>query len=213
MQLRYAFDCALHRILKILTWFLCHSYFWLRVEGRENVPRKGPVLIASSHSSFLDPVIAGMASPRILCYMARDSLFRPPLKWMIEHLFAYPISRDSSDLKALRQVNELLAKNRAVLLFPEGTRSRDGAVGSFKPGIGLLALRTGVPVVPLYLGGTFQSWPRHGKFPKPARLQAIFGKPLRPEDYKDVPKTRQGFEQIAQILEKQVKDLEKQAGL
>jgi len=210
MRLRYWFDCVFYSIVKTFLWFLLKTYFRVHYHGRENIPPNGPLLIACHHSSFLDPVLAGFGVPRIVSYLARDSLFRPPLKWLIEHLFTYPITRDSGDFGAIRTIQQLLRRNRAVLLFPEGTRSPDGRVCPFKPGIGLMAMRTQVPVLPVYIRGAFESWPRGKKLPSPARIQVVYGPILNPKSYCDLPRNREGFSQLTREIENRVKNLEKE---
>ncbi len=208
MSFRYRFNWIFYNLTKGLLILLCRTYLRLRAFGRENVPRKGPFLIACNHASFLDPILAGTAAPRVLCYLARASLFRPPLKWLIERLFAYPLSRGESDPGAFKVVQRLLEQGHGVLLFPEGTRTRDGHLQHFRGGIGLLAHRCQVPVIPVYIRGSFECWPRTKKFPRPGRVEVHFGPPLLPEHYRDLPRNREGFEKIALELENRVKSLE-----
>lgn len=213
MSLRHRLKCTFYMTMKVLIFFIGHSFFWISVSGKEHVPRKGALLVACSHSSYLDPPLVGYALPRILSYMARDTLFRHPLKWIIEGLFAYPISRDSGDLGALKTVQRLLKEGRAVLLFPEGTRSEDGRVKTFKPGIGFLAMRNRVPVLPVYIQGAYQSLPRHKKLPRPARIRVLIGEPLKPEDFASEPCNREGFAHITREIENRVKYLENERSL
>ncbi len=213
MKLRYWFDQICYRLAKALLRLLCWSYFRVSSEGRENVPKRGPVLLACHHSSYMDPLIVGVAVPRIVSYLAREDLFRPPLKWLIEHLFAYPISRDSRDMKAMRLAQSLLKEGRVILVFPEGTRTDNGKVKSFKAGVGWIALRTQVPVVPVYVEGAYRCWPRSQGLPRPGKMRVFFGPPLLPEHYADAPRNRQGFTRIAEELERRVKNLEKRANL
>jgi len=213
MRLRHWGDCAIYQCCKFGVWLLCHTYFRVTYRGRENLPGSGAALLACHHSSYIDPVVIGLGVPRIVSYLAREDLFRTPLKWLIRHLFAYPISRDSSDLRAIKQAQKLLKEGSIVLLFPEGTRTDNGRVKEFKAGVGLVALRAQVPVVPVYVQGAYQLWPRRQKFPRPGRMRVYYGPPLLPADYAEEPRNRTGFTRIARELEERVKNLEKEARL
>ena len=213
MRLRLWLDRACCCCIKSMAWLLCHSYFRISSKGRQHIPGHGPFLIACHHSSYLDPVSIGVVMPGFISYLAREDIFRPPLKWVIEHLFVYPISRDSGDIKALRIAQDLLKKGHRVLLFPEGTRSDTGRVKTFKAGVGLIALRTQVPVLPVYIRGAYDCWPRSRRLPLPGRIRVFFGPPLMPEDFRNQPRNREGFARIANELEGRVKNLEKEADL
>jgi 1-acyl-sn-glycerol-3-phosphate acyltransferase len=190
-----------------------HSYLWVTIRGKENVPRQGPLILVCNHCSFLDPMLMGYAVPRFITFFARDTLFKQPLKWILQRLATYPISRDAGDLRAIKTVQKLLEDGQGVLLFPEGTRSPNGEIQPFKPGVGLLTLRSQAPIVPVYIAGTFAAWPRNRKVPKPGRITIYFGPPIDPSEYEEVPRNRSGFEQVAKDLEQRVKNLEKEATL
>jgi len=205
------FKRAVHRCIKGFFFITAKIFFQVSFYGKENIPQQGPLLIASHHASFLDPVIVSLGLKEPICFLARASLFRPPLGWIISILFAYPLRREGGDLAALKSAQELLKNGRVVLLFPEGTRSKDGRVDSFKPGIGLLALRAAVPILPVYLQGTYDSWPRQRKLPRLAKVRVFYGPVLQPEEFQDYPRNREGFDQITRELERRVKNLEKMA--
>src|SRR5262245_9016488 len=125
----------------------------LEVHGPQHVPATGPVLLVSNHVSVLDPPIVGGASPRELFFLAKEELFQVPLLGRFIHaLNARPVKRDGSDSRALKATLRLLGENRAILLFPEGTRGVEGRLGEGKPGAGMLAVMSGAPVVPVYVG-------------------------------------------------------------
>jgi 1-acyl-sn-glycerol-3-phosphate acyltransferase len=145
--------------------------FSFRVEGRENIPRSGPVLVIANHQSFLDPVLVGLASPRHLRAVARKSLFRHRVvAWLIRSLEAIPLDHEGVGKEGVRTVVEELGRGRGVLLFPEGTRTDDGAVHPFKAGIHLLLKRAQAPVVPVGIAGAFHAWPTWRPYPVPAPL-------------------------------------------
>ena len=150
-----------------------------------NVPdlrRLGGVLIAANHQSYLDPVLVGMAFVERVDYLAREGLFRiPGFGQLIRAVGSHPVKRGVADSAALRTVLRVLRSGRPLLMFPEGTRTRDGSLGRFSPGVGAIAARAGVPVLPACIEGAFRCWPRMRALPMPARVAVAFGEPIRPE--------------------------------
>ncbi len=157
--------------------------FQIRVRGREHVPAAGGALVMSNHQSHLDPVLVGLATDRRLNYLARQTLFRfAPFRWLISSLDAIPLDREGLGLNGLKETLKRLKRGEMVLIFPEGTRTRDGEVGVFKPGFCALARRAGVPLLPVGIDGAFNSWPRSRPLPLPATIHIQFGEPLRADE-------------------------------
>ncbi len=156
----------------------------LEVEGWENVP-SGACLFASNHQSMVDPPLIGSCLPREISYIARRTLFYNPLFGaVIRACNSIPVDRGEADVGAIRAALGALADNRGLLIFPEGTRSFDGIIKEPKAGAGLLACKSGVPVVPIHIRGARDILPRGAYFPAgAARLRIRFGKPLMPADY------------------------------
>lgn len=152
-----------------------------RVYGRENIPPRGGVLVASNHQSFFDPVLVGAGLERQINIMARQGLFRVPgLATLIRSLNAFPVKRGAFDREAIRRALEVLEGGGLLLVFPEGTRTRDGRLQRPRAGISLLARQARVPVVPAVIRGAFRAWPPHRAVARgfvPIRI--AFGKPLR----------------------------------
>jgi len=158
-------------------------FFRIRVWHAERVPERGGVILAANHQSFLDPPVAGLALGRQLCFLARSSLFKGPLlrAWFrAQH--GVPIERGGGDLAAIRRVVGLLREGHGLVMFPEGTRTRDGSVGPFEPGVALIAARARVPVVPVAIEGAFRAWPRWQKAPCWGRVQVAYGEPVPPPE-------------------------------
>src|SRR5439155_19090461 len=123
--------------------------FDLKAWGSEHVPEQGGAIIVSNHQSYLDPIMLGVRLRRPLSYMARSDLFtQPGFTWLIMQLNAFPVRRGESDLGAMKQAIARVRQRRLLLMFPEGTRTRDGQIGAIQPGIALLARRAGVPLIP-----------------------------------------------------------------
>ena len=163
--------------------FLYRVYFRLYHRGRiynaERLPDEGAFILAGNHVSFLDPPLFGLACKREAFFMARDTLFRNPLaSWILRSWNCVPISRDRADIGAMRAVLRMLDEGKAVLMFPEGTRSPDGNLQEPRAGIGMVVARAGVPIVPMRIFGTERALPRGTSFPRPARLAIKFGEPF-----------------------------------
>ena len=155
------------------------TYFRWRVLHPERVPLEGAVLLASNHASFLDPPLVGSALKRQCSFLARDTLFRFRFtRWLLTHWQAVPIDRDGGGPAGIRRILEALSLGRAVVLFPEGTRTRDGQIQRVRSGVGMLVIKSEAPVVPVRVWGTFEAYGRAVKFPKPKRVTVKYGEPL-----------------------------------
>lgn len=169
--------------LQVLCRVTCTVLWGVRGEGQRNVPAEGGVLLLSNHQSYLDPVLIGVVCNRRINFLARSSLFRVgPLRWLMESLGAIPIDREGSGLAGIKETLRHLKGGETVAIFPEGTRTPDGAVQPLKPGFSTLAQRAGAPLVPLALDGAFQILPRDRKLPGLGRVAVVFGAPLWPQD-------------------------------
>jgi len=142
---------------------------------------RGGVLIAANHQSYLDPVLVGMAWPVRIHYLARESLFRFPVFGALLHAISvHPYGRGRVDRAGLRSAMEILRGNRPLLVFPEGTRTTNGSLGRFRHGVGGLAARCGVPILPACIAGTFECWSRWRLLPRPRRVAVAFGDMISP---------------------------------
>jgi 1-acyl-sn-glycerol-3-phosphate acyltransferase len=170
---------VLYGILKPLAVFLMRTWFGLRVRGAEHIPSSGPALIVSNHQSILDPPLIGGATGRQIYFLAKAELFRIPIFGpLIRALHARPVRREGSDPRALRTAAVLLKEGKALLVFPEGTRSLDGRLGEGKPGVGMLAVTSGAPVVPAYVSGTLEALPKGAVWPRRSQVSVSFGPAL-----------------------------------
>jgi len=152
----------------------------IRIEGRENVP-EGGCLIVSNHVSFMDPTTVAWGIGREIYYLARKSLFKPPFwSWFLPICNVLPIDRDGRDISGLRRIIRMLKEGHDVMLFPEGTRSPDGTLQPAEPGAGLIAIKAGVPILPARVFGTYESLSRHTKFLRFHPIRVVIGKPYLP---------------------------------
>ncbi len=155
-------------------------YFRMDVRGREHVP-KGPCLVVANHVSFLDPPLVGWSLRREMYYMARHTLFKPPvLHWLLPRINVIPVNRDQADLATLRRILEVVRNGHGLLLFPEGTRSPDGTLQPAKAGAGWMACKANVPILPVRISGSYEAWPKNQKLPLPRRVRVSIGRPFLP---------------------------------
>ena len=145
------------------------------VNGRERVPREGGLIIASNHISFWDPPMVGAALPRECFFMAKEELFSTPvLGRFIRSVNSIPIRRGMADLSGLSRATEVLRNGKALLMFPEGSRMRDGELHPARPGVGMMAVTAGVPILPGFISGSN----RPGKWwYRGVRVRLTFGTP------------------------------------
>lgn len=155
--------------------------------GLENLPESGGFMIASNHASHLDPPIVGSLISQQVCFFARKTLWKPGFaSWWLNGVGTIPVDRDGgTDVTAIKRVLGALKNNKVIILFPEGTRSVDGNLQAAKPGVGLLACRTGVPVVPARVFGSFQAFGKDGRLRLGTPVSVVYGQPLSPSAYDD----------------------------
>ena len=159
---------------------LYKCYFRWRVYNPERVPASGPVILASNHASLIDPPLVGAGLHRDINYLARESLFRfPGVGALLRSWNSVPVDRDGGGAAGLRAILNRLLDGGAIILFPEGTRTRDGRLQPARSGIGLTVIKSDAPVVPVRVFGTYEAYGRHMRFPRPRRVAVKYGEPLR----------------------------------
>lgn len=183
----------IYTICRFICMVLCKIMLRLEAHGRENIPKSGGFIVASNHVSYLDPVIVGVSCPRKLNYMAKEDLFDDRLfSGLLFSVWAFPVKRNSADLSALKEAMRRVKAGKGLLLFPEGRRNDpDGFFSSEKPqpGIGFLAAKLGVPVIPAFVKGSEKAFPKGSKFIRPAKAHVYFGKQITIErglPYQDI---------------------------
>mgnify|MGYP003115167936 FL=1 len=194
-------------------WNLCSAVFdsLFRLESYDThfVPPSGPFLLASNHVSYLDPPAVGVSFRRPIHYFARDTLFKGPADKILRGVNAVPVNnRGGSDLVAVRRALEVLKSGEGLLVFPEGTRSPDGNFLPARRGIGLLACKGGVPVLPTRIFGTYDALGR-GKKPKwGQQLKVRFGPLIHPDQFDPGRGDKARFDNAAENIMSAIRGIE-----
>ncbi len=197
---RYFFHPVLYRIAKI-SCFLVFKIVWrMKVYGKENVPKKGAVIIAANHRSLADPPLVGVATTRYVHFLAKEELFRfRPFGWLIKNLNAHPLNRGGSDIAAFKIAKKILSEGEGLIVFPEGRRSKTDELGKPKAGVGMLAHISKAPVIPTYIHNS-------GHLKDFKRLIVSFGSPIRYENF-------DSYERMAEDVMASIADLKSRLAL
>lgn len=155
-------------------------------KGWENVPAAGAIL-AGNHVSYLDPALLWCVTPRPTHFVAKSELWETGwLGYLLDHFWAFPVRRATADREMIQTATRLLESGELLGMFPEGTRKRDAdpeALGEAHGGVAFLAMRAGVPVVPVGIAGTDKALPRDAKMPRFPRITIRIGEPVDPGSF------------------------------
>jgi len=163
---------------KVLSWL----YFPFTAYHTEKIPRQGAFILASNHISNLDPVVLGICSVRRLNFMAKIELFKGALGYFLSRLGSFPVKRGESDFGAMKEALKRLKMGRVILIFVEGTRRIGNEPTKAQAGVGFIAMKSKVPIVPVYVQGTNKVMAPGTKFFKRGRVYATFGEPFYVND-------------------------------
>jgi len=191
-----------YRFAKLVIGLMLLVWTRREVVGLKNVPRRGPVILASNHVNLLDPPLLAVVLPRRIVYMGKIELWKTPIIGPLYGLVGFiPVRRFEGDLAALRKAEKALQQKQVLGMFPEGTRSRKPGLGKGQPGTAIIALRTGAPIVPVAVSGTEGvAVPR--SFFRITRVRVLFGKPF------ELPKGhRLNTELVEQCTERIMKEI------
>ncbi len=173
-------------------------FFRGEVVGLANLPKSGGFLLAANHASFIDPPMIGCQISRQIAYFARKTLWKGGLSsWWLDSVGTIPVDRDGGqDVSAIKRVLRAIKDERGLILFPEGTRTADGNLQPAKPGVGFIAIKTQVPVVPVRIFGSFEAFGTGRPLRLGTPVTVVFGAPLAPAFYDD-PKAGKDRAQVA----------------
>ena len=199
---------GVYRVLRAVLEAWCRTFWRMEVRGRERLPVTGPFVLAPVHRSNIDFAIAGASVPRVMRFMAKNSLWK--VSWagtFLEAMGAFPVDRDHADRSALRHCEQALAAGDPVVMFPEGRRRSGDVVEEVQDGPAWVACRNRVPVVPVGFAGTDRAMPIGSRFLHPAKVTVLIGEPIHP----DVPLTgrvpRRVITEFSEQIRKEVQTL------
>lgn len=189
-------------IAKGICKLLFMVFFRMQYYGVENIPKEGPLVIASNHLSLLDPPVIGTCADRKVHFMAKKELFVPVLGYIYRLLGAFPVKRGGADKAAIKQGIDILQKGEVLAIFPEGTRSKTGKLGKAEPGALMMASKARAAIVPCCVAGT--DLKRAGRiWPK---VTVRFGKPMYfPAD---IPLTKEILLELSEEMMKRIEALQ-----
>lgn len=169
----------LRPIAEWTTWLFAKLWFRARLHHAERVPKTGAFVVVANHTSFFDPPLLGAFMPREIHFLARSTLGAKGFKhWFLSGLGTVFVDRDAPSRDSIQECVDRLKAGSPILLFPEGTRTADGAIHEFRRGFELIAKRAGVPVLPVGIRGLDRGLPRGKAFPRFAKVDAYVGEPI-----------------------------------
>ncbi|NLN07690.1 MAG: 1-acyl-sn-glycerol-3-phosphate acyltransferase [Firmicutes bacterium] len=178
-----------YRFVRRLFLLIFSVFFRWQVKGRENIPSEGPFILCANHISWMDPILLGCLTGRVVRFMAKEELFQRPLsRIVVKGLHAFPVKRQAADRRAIKTALSILVSGQGVGIFPEGTRSKTKELLPPLPGVGFLAVKSEAPVVPVAICGPY-------RLLRPLRV--VIGKQLTFPDYYGVKVKSEQLEEVA----------------
>lgn len=187
------------------------AFMKVRVFNRHYEPARGSAVYICNHQSFLDPILMSFALRRPMNYMARESLFFPGFKQIIASLNAFPVRRGTADTGALKEAMRRMKHGGQVVVYAEGTRTRDGRIGPFLPGVALLAQRAADWTVPVLIDGAFEAWPRTQALPGPGSVVVQYAPPIPREQARRM-EPREFVDRVRQTMIEMQADIRRRVG-
>lgn len=199
----------LYKLVRLIVKVICLILFHASSNGADNLKKVKGVIFAVNHCSLLDPQIVSVLSPRPLYFLAQQKVFQFKLTgFLLPRINVMQVNREEPEISVFKKIIKLLKQGNGVVLFPEGTRSCDGNLQPAKYGVGLLAVKAGVPIIPGYVKGTFKAWSRHMKYIRPAKVTLNVGEPISIEHWlKKNKTTKADYQEIADLVMEKIKEL------
>lgn len=196
------------RFLRVTVGRLLLTIYRVRLVDAENIPATGGFILAGNHVSYLDPALLWCVMPRETHFVAKSELFENKLLgWFLQNVWAMPITRASADREAITRASTLLTGGEPVGMFPEGTRRRPGSeastdLGAAHAGVAFIAIRAGVPVVPVGIVGTDKALPKGAKIPRFPRVTIRIGEPVSPDEFTEGGRKEKLAAMTAEIMKR-----------
>jgi 1-acyl-sn-glycerol-3-phosphate acyltransferase len=187
----------IYNIFYNLAKFIAWCFFSMRIIHPERMIDDGPLILAVNHSSYFDPPLAGICSHRAVYYLARKNLLEWPLLGpLFPAMNVIPVERGGNDMSALREVVKKIREGNGVVLFPEGTRSRDGNLQPARAGIGLIISKTLAPVLPMRIFGAYHAFPKGSRALRLTKITVVVGEPLYFTREEVLPASRETYQRL-----------------
>lgn len=206
-------EWVLYRVIQAILVAFCKTFWRLKVDGAENIPKTGAFVLSPVHRSNVDtPLIACIATRR-LRFMGKDSMWKiKPIGKLFTALGAYPVHRGSADREALRRTMEVLEGGEAAVIFPEGTRQSGPLVQPLFEGAAYVAVKTGVPIIPVGIGGSEKAMPKGSKMLRPVKVRIVVGEPIHPPAVPEGERApRRVVKELTEVLHDRLQELFDQA--
>ena len=198
-------DCFFF-VLKATGVFLLKMLYHVQSEQREKIPIKVPLIVAANHFSYMDPIVLQSMFPRRISFMMTELYYEGRGKWLFKLLHCICVKEEGSNIAALKGGMEVLKKNEVLGIFPEGGVNKEGHLQEGNPGIGFLAIKSGVPVIPAFISGTYEALPKGAKIPKFSKIKVIFGKPITFKTMNEKA-TKKGIVDVTRQIMEQIEEL------
>lgn len=192
-----------YQIAKVVLKILYKILFHMTVEGQQNIPKQGGVILCANHSSNFDPVTMGIYANRTVYYMAKKELFENKfMYWLLKQLNAFPVDRSTADMTAFKNAVKLLKEGKMIGMFAQGTRVKAGEEKAAKAGVALFAMKGKAPVVPVAISGSCKPF---------SSMKIVYGKPLYLEEYRGKRLNTQSLNEITEIIMKEINRMKVEA--
>ncbi len=193
-------------LLKGVGIVLLKVFYRVQATNREWIPRKGPLIVAANHFSYMDPIVLQSVFPRRIYFMMTELYYEGRGKWFFKLLRCINVKQEGANITALREGIEVLKRSEVIGIFPEGGVSKEGLLQEGNPGIGFLIKKSGAPVVPAFISGTYEALPKGKIIPKIAKIKVIFGKPMVFGNMQD-SRDKKRVEEITRQIMKHIEEL------
>jgi len=190
-----------YRVARVIANIVFRIIFRIEVNGKENVPKEGPIVLCSNHKSNLDPIILGIVFPRPIIFMAKKELFENKfIAKLITALGAFPVDRKGSDIGAIKKSFRVLKQGQVLGIFPEGTRVQEMDLDNTKPGIALISIKSKSPVIPVFIDSEYKLF---------SKIVINIGEPIYFDEYYDQQLEAEDYLEISKDIMKTIYSLKK----
>ncbi len=198
-------DCLFY-LLKMVGIILLKVLYHVQARNRELVPRKGSLIVAANHFSYMDPIVLQAMFPRRISFMMTERFYKGRGEWFFKFMRSINVKEKGANIAALRDAVEVLRQNGVIGIFPEGGVSKEGRLQEGNLGIGFLVKKSGAPVVPAFISGTYEALPKGKIIPKISKIKITFGKPMVFKNTQDI-EDKKSIEEITRQIMKQIERL------